>query len=371
MSRPSGVRGCHALSSQSRRGRNASRTRISRFPFQRAPLRSGSVAVRGTVPACLQIVRSFTTREAQKNPQSRRLREALQTVSARGETTTDAVAVPLDPAIWRDHILQTSATGAGMVPEIRRSRAALVYCGLAALATRRSRGGIRARYAAARANHAAIFAAFGRSVHVRAGSVVVPGRLEAEPLWKVLTGRTGQAAPSCAFDRCDGRLAFLYDTIAHLDGRVSASPLDDALQTTSPNARLRSLLDSFVVAAHRLAHRRTAVLETADRRRDSLVHRRGHADGAGAAPFGIRLWDRVFRADELTESQSRRSRRDSQVSERLNAMRHGWPREFSSPYALDGDGSTRCCSRNGSSAPAASAAAAVATALRGYNAVPR
>lgn len=327
----------------------------------------------------LHVVRLvYGTPEAQ-NQQSRRLRETLETVlSAPVGATTDVVPLPLDPAIWRDTILQTSASGAGLVSEILKDRrAALVYCGLAALddETLGWLGSERDTLLHAR-NHSAIFAAFGRSVHVRAGRMVVPGGSEAEPLWKALTGED-PGKPAAFVQRLidgDGRLAFLYDTIAHLDGPRQRFALGLPVQTTSPNARLRALLESFVAAAPdwRIDERPFSKPPIDGAMLFSTVA--VTPNGAGAAPMGLRLWDRVFRADELTDVAFERvsEAEINQVSERLS-VDAAWlaTRILRVPYAL---GRRRLdtllfAQRVFGRQPSAEAAR-IATALRGYIAFP-
>ena len=327
----------------------------------------------------LHVVRLVYDSPEAQNPQGRRVRKALQEViDAPGETTTDVVPLPLDPAIWRDTILQSSTSDDGLVSAILKDRrAALVYFGLAALddQTLAWLGSERDTLLHAR-KHAAIFAAFGRSLHVRAGRVLVPGGAEAEPLWKSLTGEDpGQ--PAAFVQRLisgDGRLAFLYDTIAHLDGPRQRFALGLQVQPSSREDRLRSLFESFVAAAP-------------DWRADERPFSRPPIDGAmllsavavtpngaGAAPMTRRLWERVFRADELTDVAFEKVA-DAQipdVSEYLT-VDAAWlaARILRVPYAL---GRRRLDTLLfaqrvfGGQPPAA--AARVATALRGYVAFP-
>jgi hypothetical protein len=256
----------------------------------------------------LSVVRLVYEPKAQ-DPQGRRVRDALaEVLSERSDPTTDVVPLPLDPAIWRDTLLQTpiSPEGDGRLVSAILSdrRAALLYFGLSALddETLAWLESDRDTLLHAR-KHAAIFAAFGRSVHVRGRRMVVPGGTEAESLWKSLTA-ADPGNPGAFVQRLisgDGRLAFMYDTIAHLDGPRQRFALGLGAEPSLRADRLRSLLESFVAAAP-------------DWRPDERPFSRPPIDGAillstievmpngaGAAPLSQSIWERVFRADELTD----------------------------------------------------------------------
>jgi len=73
---------------------------------------------------------------------------------------------------------------------------------------------------AAEEDRVGAFATFGRSLRVRGGTVEVPGGTEAAPLWEAVAGtRVADAAEfiSRILAKDDGRLALLYDGVAHLD----------------------------------------------------------------------------------------------------------------------------------------------------------
>jgi hypothetical protein len=317
-----------------------------------------------------------------RSPKGRRVREVLVNVlSAPRQPTTDVVPLPLNPAIWRDVILQTPISpsiNTGLVSaSLSDRRASLLYVGLAALddETLAWLESDRDTLLHAR-KHAAIFAAFGRSVQVRAGRVMVPGGREAEPLWKSIAG-ADPADPGAFVQRVlsgDGRLAFLYDTIAHLDGRRQRFALGLQREPSSREGRLRSLFESVVSAAP-------------DWRADERPFSRPPIDGAmllstievtpkgaGAAPVAQRMWERVFRADELTDVAFERVSEAEirEVSESLN-VDAAWlaDRILRVPYArgrrrLD----TFLFAQRVFGGQPPSAAARVATALRGYVAFP-
>lgn len=96
-----------------------------------------------------------------------------------------------------------------------------------------------------------VFATFGRSLHLREGSVVVPGGAAAVPLWEDLVGErtTTPAKFILGVLRKDaGRLALLYDGIAHLDAGVQRFALGLHLPDTLRARRFRSLYRAANVA---------------------------------------------------------------------------------------------------------------------------
>ena len=163
----------------------------------------------------------------------------------RGET----VPLPLDPSIWRDTLLERQTPDGQLIAAILSDRrTALVYHGLAALddETLGWLGPDRDTLRYLR-HQAGAFAAFGRSVRVNAGRVVVPGGPDAEAAWQTLTG-ADPARPAAFVRRLfkdGGRLAFMYDTVAHLDPARQRFALGTALPPASRAERLRALLGVF------------------------------------------------------------------------------------------------------------------------------
>jgi hypothetical protein len=77
-------------------------------------------------------------------------------------------------------------------------------------------------------NAAAVFAAFGGSVHIRENRVIPPGGPSAAVLWETVVGEKlsrPEAFVRALFSQDQGRLAYLYDTIADLDSARAAFAL--------------------------------------------------------------------------------------------------------------------------------------------------
>ena len=344
-------------------------------PLQRLAL---AIGVSDPHPATL-LLQAIRLAYDTPDTKARRVRDALNDVlGGTVEKTADVVPLPLGPAVWQDAILQTPTGIEGVVPAILMDRrAALLYIGLAALddETLAWLGTDRDTLLHLK-RHAAVFAAFGRSVHVRGGHVSVPGGSEAEPLWKTLTG-ADPGKPAVFVQRIisgEGRLAFLYDTIAHLDESRQRFALGLQGRSSLRDDRLRMLLETFTAAAPdwRVDERPFARPPLDGSILLSTV--RVTPQGAGAAPVALRIWERVFRGDELTDVPFQKVS-DAEVrgvSEYLN-VDAAWlaSRTLRVPYAL---GRRRLdtflfAQRVFGDRPA-SEAAVIATALRGYLAFP-
>jgi hypothetical protein len=225
------------------------------------------------------------------------IRKALWTPDGK---TSDTVPLPLDPGIWRETILQQAVPDRQLVAAILEDRrAALLYHGLAALddETLAWLGPDRETLLQVR-QQAALFATFGRSIHVRGGRVLVPGGSDAEPLWAALTG-VDAGRPSAFVQRIfrddDGKLALLYDAIAHLDAPRQRFALGLHLPASSRDDRLRALLEAFTdsrwqPSVHPFSR---PPLDGSVLLSTIAVNGRGEPSG----PMVRRIWERVFHND--------------------------------------------------------------------------
>ena len=229
------------------------------------------------------------------------LRQAL---AAADPKATDVVPLPLDPSIWRETILERQVADRDLVAAILNDRRiGLLYHGLSALddETLAWLGPDRETLQLLR-EHAALFATFGRAVHVRAGRMMVPGGADAEPAWEALVG-VSPSKPAAFVQRLfrgdDGRLAFVYDTIAHLDAPRQRFALGLQLPGSSRDDRLRALVDAFAEGLWRPSDRPFSrpMLDASLMLPALAVDERGQLAG----PMGRRIWERVFRDDEQVD----------------------------------------------------------------------
>jgi hypothetical protein len=225
------------------------------------------------------------------------IRNALRTPD---EKTADVVPLPLDPAIWRETILQQQIPDRELVAAILSDRrAALLYYGLAALddETLAWLGPDRETLLHVR-QQSALFATFGRSIHVRGGRVLVPGGSEAEGLWTNLTG-VDPGRPAAFVQRifrdANGQLAHLYDAVAHLDTSRQRFALGLHLPESSRDDRLRALLGAFTDSRWQPSVHPFSRPQLDPSVLLSTIAVNG--DGEAAGPMVRRIWERVFHDD--------------------------------------------------------------------------
>jgi hypothetical protein len=216
------------------------------------------------------------------------------------------VPLPLDSSIWRETILGRQVADDQLIAAIFSQRAtALLYHGLAPLddETLAALGPDRETLQHL-LQHAGSFAVFGRSVRIHAGRIVVPGGADAEPLWQSLVG-VEPTRPAAfvrrLFEDGAGRLAFLYDTIAHLDPPHQRFALGAFLPPASRPDRLRALFEVFQqISVDWRADDRPFMRPPMDPALTlSVVAVAG--DGTPVGPARRRLWNRLFRTDETID----------------------------------------------------------------------
>ena len=197
----------------------------------------------------LDIIRLTYDAPGSRDPEDMRLQSNLLSLIA-SATPGETVPLPLNPSIWRDTILQRDVPDARLIGAILSDfRTALVYHGLAALDDETLAWlGPDRDLLAFLLKHPGSFAAFGRSLHVKAGRVVVPGGSEAEPIWEAVVGASPVKPASFArrlFSQWEGRLAFFYDSIAHLNAPSLNFALGAGLPASSRIERVRALASVF------------------------------------------------------------------------------------------------------------------------------
>jgi hypothetical protein len=208
-------------------------------------------------------------------------------------TSTDTVPLPLPPPVWREVIFGRNILDGELIAAILETReTALLYYGLSALDDE-TLGWLAAdrETLAHLKKYPGAFAAFGRSVRIRDGQVIVPGGAAAAPLWQqVIAADPARPGPflRALIGAHRGRSAFLYDTIAHLD---------PARQRFALAARLEALADVFrAVAPEWDAEARPLARPQLDP--SLLLLGLGlDDDGRVAGPLRRDIWARVFRDD--------------------------------------------------------------------------
>jgi hypothetical protein len=197
----------------------------------------------------LDIVRLVFDTPVNRDPEDVRLQGALETLVATG-TAGETVPLPLDPSIWRDTLLRRDVPDAKLIGAILSdAKTALIYHGLSALDDETLAWlGPDRDLLAFLLKRPGSFSAFGRSLRVKAGRVVVPGGPGAEPLWEAIVGASAEKPAAFArrlFSQWDGRLAFFYDSVSHLDAPSLKFALGEALPASARIDRLRALANVF------------------------------------------------------------------------------------------------------------------------------
>jgi hypothetical protein len=214
----------------------------------------------------------------------------------------ETIPLPLDPSVWRDSILQRPAADSEITAAILTDRRlALLYHGLAALddETLAWLGPDRETLQHLLRRPGA-FSTFGRSVRVRANRIVVPGGDDAETLWEAIVGASVQKPGPFVrrlFHNQNGRLAFMYDAMAHLDPERLRYALALDRSARERLDRLRALADLFesISPDWRVEDRPFARPQVDPSLTLSLIA--VTSDGRLADPAGRELWDAVFQAD--------------------------------------------------------------------------
>jgi hypothetical protein len=151
--------------------------------------------------------------------------------AARISLVTESVPIPLPARIWSQAVFKRPIDRDRLFSAVMRNRqAALLAHGLSGLDDE------TLKYLAERPaivtdlyeRSAGSFAAFAGGLHIRHGMLAVPGGESAASLWEAVVeespSRPDRFIPEL-FNRRDGRVAYLYDSLAYLDAPTTAFAL--------------------------------------------------------------------------------------------------------------------------------------------------
>jgi hypothetical protein len=147
-------------------------------------------------------------------------------------TAVEAVPIPLTVDVWSQAVFRRPVAPNAIVGAILAdSRAAHLCYGLAALddETLRFFADHPDDLSALYESGAALFAAFGGNLHVSGNRILAPGGPIASAMWETVIGEKldrPERFIRALFRRGDGRLAYLYDTVAELDAPHAAFALN-------------------------------------------------------------------------------------------------------------------------------------------------
>ncbi len=234
---------------------------------------------------------------------ARRL-SAGETVSF--EIPHESAPFPLPPPVWAEVVFGGPVPKHALFHAIMSDRkAALLYYGLSALNDRTlaflaSHPDLLERLYR---HHAAIFAVFGRSIVIQDGVIQVPGDARGRSLWSDLVdARLDEPERFIRrlLGRDKGRLAYFYDTVAHLDERHRAFVLGLSLADAGRRRdRFRDLYRAFAsiddnLNLEEIPFKRRA-FDAALLLREVAVEN----DGRLVGPSWYRLWREAFGGSDL------------------------------------------------------------------------
>jgi hypothetical protein len=217
----------------------------------------------------------------------------------------DDIPVPLSAAAW-SQVLHRTVDREQLVAAILGDRSAAMLCyGLAGLDDETlqflvDRPGLVSRLAE---RSAALFAAFGESLRIRDGHVVLPGGDGARPAWESVVGEKVDRPERFVqqlFEQDRGRVAYLFDLLSHVDRvtteLVFGAPSGDSLKRLA--SLVRKAFPEWEAAAAPFVRPSSDLGAFAGRLRAASDDEGGGID-LGTAAF----WQRVF--DETPNAPGR------------------------------------------------------------------
>lgn len=223
-------------------------------------------------------------------------------------TASEVVPVPLTAEIWSDAIFRRRVTREELLTAILADREAALVChGLSKLddETLGFFAGRRAILTRIYERTAPVFASFAGALRVRDGRVVPPGGPDAAAMWEAVAGDK-VARPDrfiqALLEASDGRLAYVYDSIDHLDPPRLAFALGTWMPAADRLERFRSLADGLYGV--REWHVRTMPFSRSPFDLAMALMRLGvGADGRPSPPASRGWWTRVFNGSESDDDR--------------------------------------------------------------------
>jgi hypothetical protein len=222
------------------------------------------------------------------------------------EPQSDSVPIPLTVDLWSRAVLRRPVPPSEIVTAILSdSRAAHLCYGLAALDDEtlayfsEHSAVLRELYESA----AAVFAAFAGRLRIADNRVVVPGGAAANALWEAVVGEKvdhPELFVRALYGREQGRIAYLYDTIADLDGPHAAFAL--GLWMKDAGVRVNRFKDLAAAARTAFPQWQPTRLPFARPLHDiaSLLLRvEVEHDGSPSFPSQRAVWTWVFQSTDL------------------------------------------------------------------------
>lgn len=240
--------------------------------------------------------------------QSQRLMAHLESVAR--TRTDDLVPMPLTAALWSQAVFKRPIARDDLFAAVMSDKpAALLARGLAALddETLRYVASRRSMVTGLYQQDAGVLAAFAAHLRIHDNRVVAPGGDTATPLWEAVVGEritNPEAFVRALFSKHSGRLAYLYDVIAHVDPARQAFALGTWIGSAEVRVqRFQALASAVVSAFPHWNPARSPYVRPADDLLTLLVRAQVEPGGAPSAPAGRALWAAAFdEADARAQS---------------------------------------------------------------------
>jgi hypothetical protein len=239
--------------------------------------------------------------------------DALETSLNAGEAVSlampeDAVPLPLPESLWRSLLASARFPDMPVGAILADRKAALLYVGLCSMdaETRRylvaTPALVKEVYDSDRSG---VIALYGRSLHVRGGRIEPPGGARAAALWEAIADEKVVQPDRFVLKvlgKDSGRLALVYDAIAHMDAAGQAYTLGTWIDGT--DLRLDRFKALYATCGLGLAGWEPAARPFArglDDPAHLLLLSATAADGR-PAPLALRkLWSKAFDGDSLPD----------------------------------------------------------------------
>lgn len=234
--------------------------------------------------------------------------KAVASATARIEEPADVVPLPLTALVWSQAVFHRPVAPADLfVAVIADPAAAMLARGLAALddETLRFLMDHPAMITRLYQRDAPVFAAFAAHLHIHNNRVVPPGGDQAVPLWEALLDETAAQPDRFVrelFARQKGRIAYLYDTIGHLDSPRAAFALGLWIQDASLRVdRFKALASAATSAFSEWPVKRFPFRRPPHDFVSLLSRVQVSATGAPGFPAWRTVWTRAFNSADSPE----------------------------------------------------------------------
>jgi len=246
--------------------------------------------------------------------------DTLQARLNRGESVkiqvpTESVPVPLTPKLWSAMVFQREVAPRDLVAAILSDRSAALLCrGLASLddQTVEFLEAHPAMLTRLYEHDATVFGVFGDSLRIRNGAVVPPGGEPAIPLWEAVLGEKVTRPERFVrelFSDSQGRSAYLYNTIEHLDHARQAFAIGLPIRDTGIRLERFKMLEEVAKSGYGDWQIKITPFTRPHHDLSMLLSRvRVNADGSIVEPRAVVFWSRAFESRDLPDDPAKRLR---------------------------------------------------------------